>query len=127
METSIFLARFLGTFIVIGMIAVAFNYRTYVKLVEEEKHNPVFVIATGMMALLLGLFIVVMHNVWTWGWQVIITLIGWAALLKGASRMFFPTTMWQVDKSFVQPVIIYPLVVIFLIVGLYLMFVGYLM
>ena len=37
----------------------------------------------------LGLMIVAFHNVWS-GWGLLITLIGWALLLKGAVHLMFP-------------------------------------
>ncbi len=44
----------------------------------------------GTTALVLGLLIVAYHNVWEWRWPVIITVMGWLALLKGAVRIIAP-------------------------------------
>lgn len=49
-----------------------------------------FVFLSGWILLILGLVTVLMHNVWTPDWQIIITLAGWASLLKGVTRISFP-------------------------------------
>ena len=45
------------------------------------------------MALLAGFLIVNFHNVWVWDWTVIITVLGWLALLKGILLLLLPKTM----------------------------------
>ena len=40
-------------------------------------------------ALVAGLAIVRAHNVWTWGWPVLLTLVGWFFIAGGLARMFF--------------------------------------
>ena len=44
----------------------------------------------GAILFVAGLAIVRAHNLWTWRWPVIITLIGWAALIGGLWRMAAP-------------------------------------
>ncbi|MBT8486833.1 MAG: hypothetical protein HKO59_01170 [Phycisphaerales bacterium] len=43
----------------------------------------------GMLAITWGLFIAVFHNVWT-GLPVLLTVIGWLSVLKGAVYLLFP-------------------------------------
>jgi hypothetical protein len=43
----------------------------------------------GLMAFVAGLAIVRAHNVWTWGWPVLLTLVGWFFIAGGLARMFF--------------------------------------
>ena len=46
---------------------------------------------SGMVATAAGLAIVLGHNVWTDGaLAVVVTLFGWAALLKGVSLLLIP-------------------------------------
>jgi len=48
---------------------------------------------TWDFALLIGLVLVLTHNVWVWDWMVIITVLGWAALIKGAVILLLPKSM----------------------------------
>jgi hypothetical protein len=45
---------------------------------------------TGMWILILGTIMVLFHNVWIAGWPVIITILGWLTLIKGAMFIIFP-------------------------------------
>ena len=38
-----------------------------------------------------GIAIVSVHNLWTADWRVIITLIGWMAIIQGAARLVMPS------------------------------------
>lgn len=44
----------------------------------------------GILLFVAGLAIVRKHHVWVLGWPTFITIIGYAALLLGLFRMFFP-------------------------------------
>ena len=44
----------------------------------------------GSLWFLAGLAIVRAHNGWTGGWPVLVTLVGWFAILGGLFRMFAP-------------------------------------
>jgi len=56
------------------------------KLVEERG----VLLFGGYLALFLGLGTVVLHNVWTDDWRVIITIFGWLSLVKGILIIGFP-------------------------------------
>ena len=45
---------------------------------------------SGVLFFIAGLSIVRKHNIWVWGWQSLITIIGWLGLILGILRMFFP-------------------------------------
>jgi hypothetical protein len=90
MDTSILLAKILGPmFLVIGA-GIFINLEHYRRLIVDFGASPLSIYMSGTIALLLGLLIVIYHNVWEWGWPVIITIMGWLALLKGAVRIVFP-------------------------------------
>jgi hypothetical protein len=46
--------------------------------------------SSGILSLLAGIAIVRVHNVWSGGWQIIITVLGWLAIVGGLVRMWFP-------------------------------------
>jgi hypothetical protein len=45
---------------------------------------------SGALLFVAGLSIVRVHNLWTASWSVLVTLIGWLAILIGLVRMFAP-------------------------------------
>jgi hypothetical protein len=53
----------------------------------------------GALLFLAGLSIVRTHNRWIRNWSVIVTLIGWFAILLGLFRMFFPELQLEGAKN----------------------------
>ena len=53
----------------------------------------------GTLNLLLGLFIILAHNVWMWGPPVIVTVVGWLITLKGVVYVLFPRALNRVMPS----------------------------
>ena len=48
---------------------------------------------SGILLFVAGLAIVRVHNRWTNGWPVLVTALGWLAVLGGLARMLFPTEL----------------------------------
>ena len=90
MELSVFLAKVLGLYLVIVAPAALLNRRHFPRLIKEFSDSLAMVVLSGFVALVLGLLLVVSHNVWTADWRVIITLLGWLTLIKGVVRFAFP-------------------------------------
>lgn len=98
METSIFLARFLGGFYVI--FGLLFLGAKFLGRVIEMTDDKSFVVSTGYISLLMGLATVVLHNVWVADWRVAITLLGWATLIKGILKIGFPEIIHKQAQRF---------------------------
>ena len=62
---------------------------------------------TGYFTLIIGLLMVVSHNIWQWDWRVVITLLAWLTLFKGLSIIIFPqfldkTTILFLKNTYLQ-------------------------
>lgn len=91
MDISIALAQIIGPLLMLVAIGFLYNQDHYAKMVEHFLKNAELYYFSGVMALLVGLFIVINHNIWIADWRVIITVIGWLSVLKGVIRIVFPT------------------------------------
>ena len=72
-----------------------------------------------------GVLIIENHNVWEANWTVIITIIGWVALLKGILLLAFPTKLDFFKSKFSNDSflkLLTPLVLLFGLIFLYLGF-----
>jgi FtsH-binding integral membrane protein len=78
---------------------------------------------SGTLLLLAGLSIVRAHNRWRGGWPVLITLVGWFAVLGGLFRMFAAERYHQSAALNATPVLV--LEAILLLVGIFLTFQAY--
>jgi hypothetical protein len=90
MQKSIYLARLIGpVFAAIGL-GMLFNTSHYLAMAREGLHSPVLIYLSGVGLLAAGLAIVLAHNVWVGDWRLIVTLIGWLAVLGGLLRILWP-------------------------------------
>ena len=64
-----------------------------------QKKELLFFILSGI-SLILGLLIVIPHNIWTLNPLVLVTFIGWSSLFKSVFFMFFPTKGIQIFQWF---------------------------
>jgi hypothetical protein len=90
MQTSILLAKIIGPILLVVGIGILMNLDHYRSLVAEFAASPFQLYLSGIMALTLGALVVAFHNVWEWGWPLIITLLGWASVVKGIVRICAP-------------------------------------
>ncbi|MGA8221534.1 MAG: hypothetical protein WB780_07745 [Candidatus Acidiferrales bacterium] len=88
---TIFLSRLLGLYFLLVGLAMLAHRQATVEIVTALVRNAPLMFIGGLIALVAGLAIVLSHNVWSGGiLPVIITIIGWIMLLKGALILFLP-------------------------------------
>ena len=93
MQTSIFLARLLGPLLLLTGAGIVLNPKSFRAIAGEVVRSVTLVYLFGFMDLAAGLAIVLTHNVWVASWRVLITLIGWLLLIRGAVRIVAPETV----------------------------------
>ena len=87
---------FLGIGAVIGLLS---KFPEGYIGVLRDMNNQSATIILGMFALLAGLAIVNLHNLWVSDWRVIITILGWLAIVRGALSLLFPNKMYGVGED----------------------------
>jgi hypothetical protein len=123
MELSIFLARFLGLYLVlIGFFSVLLK-KDFELVVKDFFSSPGMMGMSGALTLMFGLAIVTGHPVYTYDWKLVITLLGYFFLFKGIS-LWFPTFAKKL-ASLVMLRGFYVVSIITLLVGLYLTYCGF--
>jgi uncharacterized membrane protein len=90
MDTSILLAKIIGPLFLVVGTGIFINLEHYRRILADFGASPFQIYVSGMTALIFGLLVVAFHNVWAWSWPVIITILGWATLLKGVLRVVAP-------------------------------------
>jgi hypothetical protein len=126
-QTSVFLARLLGPALLIVGIGILLNQRYYRGMTNEfVASRPLFYLAS-IIGVIAGLAIVLVHNVWTLNWRVLITLLGWINLIRGALSILLPEQSFAYGGRMMagkhMPMIA---AVIALLIGLVLSYFGYL-
>jgi len=90
MQTSIFLAKLIGPIMVIVAAGVLLNRQSVDALAREILGSPALLFLLGFLDFAGGLAIVLVHNVWVADWRIIITLLGWLLMVRGAVRILIP-------------------------------------
>lgn len=91
MELSILIAKIIGVIYLSFGVGLLFNPQFYKNEIPKLIENTSYLILGGFLAIIIGLLIVDNHNYWVKNWTVVITIIGWIALLKGILLLAFPT------------------------------------
>lgn len=123
METSLFLARFWGWYLLIFFFILSFNPQRIRQIFEDLKDQK-FLILAAFAAILLGLLNILFHNIWEPDWRIIITGLGWISLFIGLGLFVFPDSTTRrlaaLNIRFVQVIYIF-----LFLTGLFLLNMGY--
>ena len=90
MDLTIFLAQIMGVYILVsGLSGLLYGERMQKALTEATKSYllPYF---DGAIALIVGLIVVLTHNIWTGSVATLVTLIGWIILIEGFAMLLLP-------------------------------------
>ena len=124
MELSLYLARAWGLFTVLICLGLLLNRENYMHMIRQLKPDDISILIAGVFALVLGVVQVVGYNSWTLDYRGLVTLFGWIALLKGIAIIFIPKYTERFAKVVTWGNWYLPAVVIFLLMGVYLLYVG---
>lgn len=102
METSIFLARLIGPLFLLVAAGVLMNPKHYANMTSRFIKNPELYYFSGAMAFVIGVAMVIVHNVWTTDWRVVITILGWLSIFKGVIRILCPNLGATIANSLVE-------------------------
>ncbi|MCD6395165.1 MAG: hypothetical protein J7M40_16890 [Planctomycetes bacterium] len=80
-------------------IGILINPDFYKKLYEGFIEDATTLYLGGFAALVIGYLIVAFHNTWPKDYSVIITVIGWIALIKGVLILVQPKIMIALTKA----------------------------
>jgi hypothetical protein len=112
----------------ISMVVIALVLlvkESYLKRLFISMENEDNLFFWGFVTFIIGITMVLAHNIWVKDWQVIITIFGWASLLKGLFILFLPKiTIFWIKKVENAPFIPYALVVA-VFVGLAITYFGF--
>jgi hypothetical protein len=107
-------------------VYIVFNVAAFRIMVGQFLASYALIFLAGLLALVGGLAIVLTHNVWTRDWRVIVTVIGWLALIGGVVRIVVPQLVVSVGGAiFAQAAAIPVIGVVVILVGVALSFFGY--
>jgi hypothetical protein len=126
MTTSKMIAGLMGPTMVAIAGAMLVNLRSMPTLTEEISREPMLILVSGVLLFVAGVAIVRVHNRWAADWTVVVTVLGWLAILGGLVRMLFPIQLAKIVPGVGERAdLIGPALVVFLLVGVFLTYKAY--
>lgn len=93
MELSILVAKMLCLLYLAAGIGALSGQMTFKSILDDLTSSRALSFTLGFISLILGVLLVQYHNIWVKDWPVLITIIGWAALIKGFLFIAYPDSL----------------------------------
>ena len=90
MENALMVAKIAGPIYLILGLSVLMYQQVWQKVVTQWQKDHFGLFAMMLMSMVLGLLVINLYNVWEWNVWLLITLTGWAMLVKGAAYFLLP-------------------------------------
>ncbi len=97
---SIVLAKVFAIYFFWLGLAFLLNPQNMGKVYRLIEKNELFLFFGGIIALVIGAFIVSVHNIWMLHWTLVITILGWWSVLKGFVLLAYPACVPYLSSSF---------------------------
>ncbi|MFA6458108.1 MAG: hypothetical protein WCV72_01810 [Patescibacteria group bacterium] len=124
--TTTALAQIIGPVMIAAAIGFIAHPKFYKKILKDFEANQGLIYFTGILIMVMGLLIVNNHNIWEWSAAGVITLVGWSAILKGATFLIVPNLLFKISNPIVKNGIVMKIAMIVLLAaGGYLSYIGY--
>lgn len=122
---SMFYAQVIGLWLFLISLAMVIHQARFKKIVTETLNNQSLITYSGLISLILGLLVVVSHNIWVGSWPVVITLFGWVLIVQGVMRIYWPDSFAKIMKDLMAGNGFTVMTWIWLLVGVYLLWIGF--
>lgn len=88
---TLYLSQLIGLALLLVGLSLFLRRDFYTETASAFIDDRPLLLILGMMRLIIGLAIVLAHNIWSGGAAaVIVTLVGWIELIRGALLLFLP-------------------------------------
>lgn len=121
---TVLIEQIFGLYLLIMAIVFLTRAKYYRELARNMKVSGSVFLASSI-ELMLGLFLVVIHNFWVWEARVVVTILCWVVLIRAIIWLAFPETMIARTKKLAASPAYYVVSVVMALIGIYLMTRGF--
>lgn len=122
---SYVLAQMFGLYFVITGIIMLSRMPHYRSVIHKLDANDPMISLGASFGLLLGLFLIIVHNIWLWEPRLLITIICWFIAIKSLLWLAIPETLLEWSKRIYAGPGYLVVVGILLVVGVFLLTKGF--
>lgn len=126
MDVTLFLAQAFGLYFIIAGIGLVLKQSSLNGLISRLSSDRISVMITGFLTLIVGIPLLLIHNVWGTTLEVIISLLVWLTFIKGASRVIAPDMFMSMGSSLADNMTLTKVLIwLMIVLGAYLAYVGF--
>ena len=123
---TLILLKFVGVFFLVMAVSILLNQKIYKKLMKDLCGEPnTQTLMFGFVAFIVGLPFILMHNKWNNLNQIIVSLWGWSAFIKGVMILCLPDMYRNICKSLNSESYLKTKGVVCLALGLYISYLAF--
>jgi len=124
MTTTHLLAQAWGMLLVLASLGFLLN-KDIVKDMKALVKDRTLIIFSGFVAMVMGVFTILLTPPFAWNWEGTVSLIGWIAVFKGFMRIAMPEVLQDIAKPLLKDKgLVSFFLVLAMAVGFYLIYVG---
>ena len=126
MLSSVLLAKIIGPVFMVVALGLVLNRDHYAAMINDFIASPALTYISSLIALVLGIVLVRLHNIWVFDWPVVMTILIWLSLLKGITGLIAPQLLLGVSRKFAgNPLAFLMAGIVYFVTGLLLTYIGY--
>jgi hypothetical protein len=126
MDPVIYIAKIAAVLYLSVGISALLNKNYLKKVVEDYVKSPGLAYLGAVSALVLGFILLFIYSEWVWDWKLLITLLGWGAIIKGVFALLFPGALIKLSESLIKMKSLFVLCgVVGIILGLFFGYYGF--
>ncbi|SCA63745.1 Uncharacterized protein SCG7109_BA_00040 [Chlamydiales bacterium SCGC AG-110-M15] len=125
MQVSFFIAQALGLYLSIICIAILINPMEFRRKALALAKDESMVFSLSFLTLILGILMVISHNIWVFDWRALVSLLCWSTLIKGITFLMFPAELANWAECIYKKVNLSILAIVYLAFGLFLCWKGF--
>ncbi len=122
---TLFLAKVFGFYLTILSVLMLVRRESFIARVNTLLESPATLFFSAIVTLIIGILLVVSHNIWTMGWAVLITILCWWVLIKGILRLYFPEIDRKWTTAFTKTNVYYSSAIIMLVLGIFFLYLSF--
>jgi hypothetical protein len=126
MDVTYFLAQVFGLYFLIGGLGLILKQSSLKGLMARFSSDSTMLMMGGFVALIIGIPLMLIHNVWGSSLEIIISLIAWAAFIKGFTLVLMPElTSYMMQSLSDNTGLLKVMLWLMIILGAYLVYAGF--
>jgi len=118
---SFMISHIFGLYMIIVAIVMLSRVNHFRSMIAKVQADDIALYISASFGLLLGIFLVDMHNLWVFRPRVLVTLLCWVILIKSILWLAFPVGMTKSSKKIISGNGYYIAVLVLLVWGIFLL------